>query len=45
MSLLAEHRIAGPLGTQPAQQQLVGVIVAGVAQHPGVPEAHLVAHL
>ena len=45
MSFLAEHRIAGPLGPQPAQQQLVGVEVTGVAERPRVPEADLVAHL
>ena len=41
---LAEHRVTGPLGAQPAQQQRVGPAVAGVAEHPRIVESDLVAH-
>ena len=45
VGFLAEHRIAGPLGPQPPQDQCVRQAVARVAERPRITETDLVAHL
>ncbi len=39
-----EHRVVGPLGAQPVQDQRIGPPVAGVAEVVGVVETDLLAH-
>ena len=45
VGFLAQHRIVGPLGPQPTQDEFVGQAVPGVAEGPGMTEAELLAHL